>query len=363
MVRSRVRHVGALCGWALGVALMLTLNSAPAAGQASTTATVRGTVQDSTGGVLPGATVTLTNTATKGVQETVTDQRGQYLFAGVFPGSYDLKVEMSGFKSYERKGMPLSPNDTRGIDVRLEVGAQTQTVTVTGQQEVISDRDRRARRRAERQADRQPLGHRPERARTDAHPAGRRHRVQPGRVDRLRVRRQRDPELHRERDPVVGELDFAGRLVPHRRRQQQRPDGQPEQLDGSGSEGAELELRRRVRRGRHQRERRDQGGQLAVPRRGSTTTFATTGLPPTIARTASPARRSPRARTSIRAATSAARSCSATATRRTATGCSSSAASKCSGSRSIRGRGSIARSRRRCATAISASCSPTAART
>ena len=69
---------------------------------------------------------------------TVTDDRGQYLFAGVFPAVYDLKVELSGFKTYEQKGDPaLSPNDTRGIDVRLEVGQQTETVTVTAQPEVI----------------------------------------------------------------------------------------------------------------------------------------------------------------------------------------------------------------------------------
>src|SRR4051794_28801448 len=83
----------------LTLALLVILNSASAAAQGST-ATLRGNVQDSTGGVLPGATVTLTNTGTKAAQTIVTDDRGQYLFAGVFPGTYDLKVEMSGFKAY-----------------------------------------------------------------------------------------------------------------------------------------------------------------------------------------------------------------------------------------------------------------------
>jgi hypothetical protein len=71
------------------------------------------------------------------VQTAVSDDRGQYLFAGLFPGSYELNVELSGFKSYERKGVALAPSDTRGIDVRLEVGQQTETVTVTAQTEVI----------------------------------------------------------------------------------------------------------------------------------------------------------------------------------------------------------------------------------
>ena len=118
-------------------AVALLLTSATARGQGSTTATVRGNVQDTSGGVLPGATVTFTNTGTKALQTTVTDDRGQYLFAGLFPGTYDLKVELAGFKTYERKALALSPSDNRGIDVRLDVGQQTEMVTVTAQQEVI----------------------------------------------------------------------------------------------------------------------------------------------------------------------------------------------------------------------------------
>ena len=49
----------------------------------------------------------------------------------MFPGTYDLKVELSGFKTYEQKAIAISPQDTRGIDVRLDVGQQTETVTVT----------------------------------------------------------------------------------------------------------------------------------------------------------------------------------------------------------------------------------------
>ncbi len=71
------------------------------------------------------------------MQATVSDDRGQYLFAGLFPGTYDLKVELSGFKTYERKALSLSPSDNRGIDIRLDVGQQTELVTVTAQQEVI----------------------------------------------------------------------------------------------------------------------------------------------------------------------------------------------------------------------------------
>src|SRR5213593_1389196 len=118
--------------------LVLLLPSSVFAGpQASTSATLRGHIEDSTGGVLPGASVTLTNSGTRAMQTTVTDDRGQYLFAGLFPSTYELKVELAGFKTYERTNLVLSPNDTRGLDVRLEIGQQTQTVLVTATPEII----------------------------------------------------------------------------------------------------------------------------------------------------------------------------------------------------------------------------------
>ena len=114
----------------------LLLSSATAWAQGST-ATIRGAITDPTGAVLPGATVTATNTGTQAVQTTVSDARGQYLLTGLFAGTYDLKVELSGFKTYEQKAIAVAPNDSRGIDVRLDVGQQAETVTVTSQQEVI----------------------------------------------------------------------------------------------------------------------------------------------------------------------------------------------------------------------------------
>src|SRR5687768_1871321 len=102
-------------GWAAMLLCTLVVMSSTVRGQ-STTATVRGTIQDPSGGVLPGATVTATNTGTTVAQTTVSDDRGQYLFAALFPGTYDLKVELQGFKTYERKAIALSPSDNRGFD-------------------------------------------------------------------------------------------------------------------------------------------------------------------------------------------------------------------------------------------------------
>jgi hypothetical protein len=136
MVRSRVPRIGSLVGWASAMLGVFVLTSATALAQ-STTATIRGTVADSQGGVLPGAVVVVTNAATRNTREATVDARGGYQFAGLFPGTYDLKVELTGFKTYEQKGITLSPGDNRGLDVKLDVGQRTETVTVTGEREII----------------------------------------------------------------------------------------------------------------------------------------------------------------------------------------------------------------------------------
>src|SRR5206468_12547721 len=94
LIRRQLAVLG--CG-ALVLLLGMTAGATAAFAQSSTTATVRGHVEDASGAVLPGATVTLTNTGPKAMTTATTDDRGQYLVT-VFPGGYDLKVELSGFK-------------------------------------------------------------------------------------------------------------------------------------------------------------------------------------------------------------------------------------------------------------------------
>lgn len=136
MRRVRENNVTIVSSWVAAALSLLLLTSATASGQGAT-ATVRGNVQDTSGAVLPGATVTITNVGTKAEQVGVTDGRGQYQFTGLFPGTYTLRVELSGFKAYSQENVTLGPADNRGIDVRLDVGQQTETVTVTAQTEVI----------------------------------------------------------------------------------------------------------------------------------------------------------------------------------------------------------------------------------
>jgi hypothetical protein len=125
------------CRVLLASLLALLLAAAPPVFAQGSTSTIRGTVTDPSGGVLPGAVVVVTDTGTRNTRQVATDERGGYLFAGLFPGTYDLTVSMDGFKSFERKGITLSPNDNRGVDVLLEIGDRSETVTVTATTEIV----------------------------------------------------------------------------------------------------------------------------------------------------------------------------------------------------------------------------------
>src|SRR5687767_14271109 len=91
--RSHGNREGSLIRRAAATLGLLLLTSSTAFGQGSTTATIRGTIQDPTGSVVPGASVTIVNVGTRTPTTAVSDDRGQYFLAGLFPGTYDLKVE------------------------------------------------------------------------------------------------------------------------------------------------------------------------------------------------------------------------------------------------------------------------------
>ena len=104
---------------------------------AQNTGSLRGVITDQSGGVLPTATVTLINEGTRESRNTKANNEGSYFFAAVFPGLYTVRVEMPGFKNAEAKGIRMSANDTRGVDITLEVGGASETVDVTGEREII----------------------------------------------------------------------------------------------------------------------------------------------------------------------------------------------------------------------------------
>jgi hypothetical protein len=97
-------------------------------------ATILGTVTDPTGAVIPGARITLTNTATGFIRVAQSNETGNYSAPELPVGLYDIKIEAQGFKTSEQKGVTLNVNTTVRADARLEVGAVGQTVTVEANQ-------------------------------------------------------------------------------------------------------------------------------------------------------------------------------------------------------------------------------------
>src|SRR5262245_46577936 len=97
---------------------------------------LRGSIKDS-GGVVPGIEVTLTNEQTNIKRSTVTNERGEYVFANVDPGTYNVKATLQGYKTIDRGGIRIGTQQFFTLDLMLEVGAIEENVTVTGQSPLI----------------------------------------------------------------------------------------------------------------------------------------------------------------------------------------------------------------------------------
>jgi hypothetical protein len=90
-----------------------------------------GTVTDQSGGVIAGATVTVTDVQKNVSRTLTTDSAGEYVAPNLDPDTYTLRVEAKGFKTFTREGMQLGVGQDARADVTLQPGEQTQTVTVT----------------------------------------------------------------------------------------------------------------------------------------------------------------------------------------------------------------------------------------
>jgi len=107
--------------------------TAPAYAQSqSTDGSIEGTVVDTSGGVLPGVTVTLTNIATGTQRVVVTNEGGLYRALLLPLGDYRIKAELNGFKSIERTGVTLSAGQSAVVNFELVVGGVQEVVQVSG---------------------------------------------------------------------------------------------------------------------------------------------------------------------------------------------------------------------------------------
>ena len=99
---------------------------------AQNSSSITGTVRDSTGAVIAGADVTVTNTATGVAQKATSNSSGDYLIAGLSAGAYNLKVSTTGFKTFQARNVILQVNQKARIDPNMEVGEITSEVQVEG---------------------------------------------------------------------------------------------------------------------------------------------------------------------------------------------------------------------------------------
>ena len=96
------------------------------------TGTVVGTISDSSGALVSGAQVTITDVGTGTNRSATTDASGYYAFPNLPPGTYSVRVQEQGFSSKQQYGIALLVNSTARVDFTSQPGQVTETITVTG---------------------------------------------------------------------------------------------------------------------------------------------------------------------------------------------------------------------------------------
>jgi hypothetical protein len=104
---------------------------------AQATSRVTGTVQDKTGGVVPGADVTLTNQSTNVSVNTTTTSAGTYVFDGIAPGTYTVSIQAAGFGTYTSKGNILTIAQPIVVNATLQIGTAAEKVDVFAGAELV----------------------------------------------------------------------------------------------------------------------------------------------------------------------------------------------------------------------------------
>jgi hypothetical protein len=122
----------------LSVMALLAMVNATVLSAQITSGSITGSVRDTSGGVIPGATVTLIS-ATRGTStETTTNENGDFTFPNAPGDTYTVRVTMDGFKTIERPNVPLTPGERIVVPtLTIEVGALNETITVTGDAPLI----------------------------------------------------------------------------------------------------------------------------------------------------------------------------------------------------------------------------------
>jgi Carboxypeptidase regulatory-like domain/TonB dependent receptor-like, beta-barrel/TonB-dependent Receptor Plug Domain len=121
----------------LSLGLLFVLGTIPQVNAQVLYGTLVGTVKDPSGAAVPGATVTMTQTQTQLTRSVTSDQSGSFTASTVSAGTYTVRVEAQGFKSYSKTGVIVSINTSTRVDATLELGAVNQSVEVSATAAVL----------------------------------------------------------------------------------------------------------------------------------------------------------------------------------------------------------------------------------
>ncbi|MFN0121881.1 MAG: carboxypeptidase regulatory-like domain-containing protein, partial [Blastocatellia bacterium] len=116
------------------VLLCLTFLLSLAAYAQETRSAILGTVRDAAGAVVPGATVEVTSAETNSTTRLSTNDQGYFEAPYLLPGVYNITVVATGFKKYIQQNYTLTVNSRQNVDVALEAGGASETVTITASQ-------------------------------------------------------------------------------------------------------------------------------------------------------------------------------------------------------------------------------------
>ncbi|HYN10975.1 MAG TPA: TonB-dependent receptor [Vicinamibacterales bacterium] len=117
---------------------MLALAAFPAAAQSTSTGTLTGLVKDAAGGVLPGVTVTAAQPQAGVTRTVTTGSQGEWTVATLPPGEYTLTFELAAFKRQVRPNVVVEAGVPRSVNVTLEIGAISESITVQGGVELLT---------------------------------------------------------------------------------------------------------------------------------------------------------------------------------------------------------------------------------
>ena len=119
-----------VAGRAAALVVLLLILAPPASAQ-DFRGGIRGTIADATGGVLPGVSVTITNSETAVAQTVVTDDKGLFEVLYLNAGSYSVSAELSGFKTVVKQNNQVRVGDVLRVDLSLSAGGISEVVQVT----------------------------------------------------------------------------------------------------------------------------------------------------------------------------------------------------------------------------------------